>query len=127
MIGELQTRQIVALLKDGMTVEQIAESCQLDPCLVKLVVARNSQDGDRDITDDDLKNLRRHAVELAMGADDQSVQARMTQWLIERDRPRKQEQAINPIMAINQAIITSMEQYKELSKSFSAPEKTVDV
>lgn len=119
MIGELQTRQILALIKDGCTPEQVAESMNVDPALIKLIVARNSQDGDRDITDEDLRTLRRHAFDLATSAEDESIQAKMTQWLIERDKPKSKEVTINPILAINQAILASRQSFNELLKEYS--------
>lgn len=117
----------MALVKDGMAVEDIANSINVDPALVKLVVARNSQDGDRDITDEDLKTLRRHAVDLALSAEDEAVQARMTQWLIERDKPKQKDVSINPILAINQAIIASTQQFHELTKAYSAESAPVPI
>ena len=121
MIGELQSRQIVALAEDGMSAEEIATATETDLSLVKLVIARSTQDGDRDITDEDLKKLRRHAVELAFRAEDESVQARMTQWLIERDKPVKKEVQISPILAINQAIIDARGAFGDLMKEYVKP------
>jgi hypothetical protein len=117
ILGELQTRQIAALHADGMTIEQISSSLDLAPELVKLAVARNSNDGDRDITEEDLRRLRSHAVALALGADNEGVQARMTQWLIERDKP-KVSANVSPVLMINQALVAMQQNYGDLLKSY---------
>jgi hypothetical protein len=119
MIGELQTRQILALVKDGMPIEQIAHSLDIDPALIKLAVARNSQDGDRDITDEDLARLRAHAVSLALNADNEAVQAKMTMYLIDRDKPKNSNVTINPILMVNQAIKEAHASFHDLVKEYT--------
>ena len=123
MIGELQTRQIMALVNDGLSAGEIAKATDTDEALVKLVIARCTQDGDRDISDEDLMKLRKHAIDLAFNANEESVQMKMTQWLIERDKPRKVETPISPIIAINQAIITARGAFTDLCKEYTLPEK----
>lgn len=124
MIGEMQIRQICALVKDGMTPEQIASSLDIDVALVKLAVARNGQDGDRDIDDETLKTLRSHAVALALHAEDEAVQARMTQYLIDRDKPRQVQATLNPITLINQALVMANGKFDELVQRYQ--EKKVE-
>ncbi len=68
--------------------------------------------------------LRRHAVELAFQANDEGVQMKMTQWLIERDKPRKTEVTISPILAINQAIITARGTFADLAREYTVNENT---
>ena len=119
MLGELQTRQIVSLLADGMAPDQIASSLELDVALVKLVAARHNQGEDRDITDQDLAALRAHAVSLALGAENEAVQAKMTMFLIERDKPKKQNTVINPVVLVNQAIRQANGIFNELSQAYS--------
>lgn len=114
MVSELLSRQIVALSRDGASAEEIATSAGISIELVKLVLARHNQIGDADITEEDLANLRAHALGLALNADDLSIQAKMTQWLIERARPTKSEQTVSPIMLVNQALIAMNGEYKAM-------------
>lgn len=126
---DLTARQICSLGEQGCTVEQISKELDVESALVKLILSRNNVSGasDRDITDEDLKLLRRKAVDLALGAEDESVQARMTMFLIERDRPAVRAPT-SPLVAINQAIISANENFSRLLKEYETPpqEKLVD-
>lgn len=124
MVDELTSRQIIRLSEQGAPAEEIASTLSLELPFVKLVLSSNSQgsDVDRDINDDQLKRLRDHAFHLAVGADDEAVQARMTQFLIERDKPRERA-PMNPIIAINQALIQANDSFKQMTEKFSKPEE----
>lgn len=119
MLDELNTRQIVALSKDGMSSGEIASSLGIEEAAVKLVMNRNEVGSavDRDIDDDQLAALRRHAVGLALGAEDEGVQARMTMFLIERDKP-KERSVSSPIVQINQALISANETFKKMVETY---------
>ncbi len=128
MIDELQTRQITALLKDGASAEEIAKELSLEVALVKLVAERNNVGtaADRDINDDELAILRRHAFNLAMGAADDATQARLTMFLLERDKPSKKATEGGSISVINNAIIAANGAFERLVKEMSTP-KPIDV
>jgi len=124
MVGELETKQIASLLAQGATCEQIAGELGFELAFVKLIAARQgSETPDRDITDDDLAILRRHAFQLALGADDDATQARMTMFLLERDKPSKNAPASNPIALINNAIINANGAFEKLVASMNGSPK----
>ena len=120
MLGELTSRQIVALGRDGLAVPDIAEQLGVEVSLVKLVLEGNSVPGDRDITDDDLSALRRHAVDLALRAENEAIQARMTMYLIDRDKPRAAPAQASPITLINNALIAANQSLKALTDEYAA-------
>lgn len=123
MIGEMTTRQIVALANDGAGVDEIATTLNIEVPLVKLALEGNNVDKssapDRDITDDDLKLLRRHAMNLALSAENEAVQARMTMYLIDRDKPKVAEQTASPITLINNALITANKSMEALKAEYA--------
>jgi hypothetical protein len=121
MIDELTTRQIAALLRDGCTVDEIASQLGVEEALVKLVGARVGTIEDRDIDDNELRVLRKHAYNLAVGASDDATQARMTMFLLERDRPSKKVMESSPIAVINNAIIAANGAFEKLCQEMSTP------
>lgn len=120
MIGELSARQIVALSQQGLSAAEISEVLKTDEASVRLVLNRNEVGvpEDRDIDDAQLKTLRKNAYDLALGAEDDNTRARMTMFLIERDRPVKKKEdlggARGNITLINQAILQSNAKVNEL-------------
>jgi hypothetical protein len=118
MLGELEQLSIRTLLAQGAKVEDIASEMGIEVALVKLVGAREELVEDRDITDQELQYLRKHAYNLATGADSHEVQARMTQFLLERDRPSKKEASVNIIAQINQNLAQGTSRFEELAKVY---------
>lgn len=116
MLGESSIRQILALAGEGLNSESISRELQIEEALVKLTLSANSSGTapDRDINDAQLELLRQRAYNLAMGSEDDSVSARMTMFLIERDKPRQEKQSLN-INVINQAIIQAKGKMAELT------------
>lgn len=119
MIGENTTRQIAALAEQGCTSAAIAESLGVEEAYVKLVMQRNEVGNDRDIDDTQLASLRKHAFNLAVAAENEGIQARMTMFLIERDKP-KEKKDVSPIMLINQAIVAARTDFDKLKESFQS-------
>jgi len=121
MIGDLTQRQVLALAEQGASSTEIAETLEIEEAAVKLVLNANSAGSaqDRDINDEQLAILRQKAFQLAVGAEDESVSARMTMFLIERDKPRLKEQTISPFMQINNAIINGSARFDELARQYS--------
>jgi len=117
MVNELINRQIVACREQGAAPEDIAAELGINVATVNLVLSAHGL-GDRDITDEQLVLLRQNAFELAMQKSDLSVSSRMTQYLIDRDKPR-QEQHQTPLIVINNAIQSANEKLAELSKEYS--------
>src|SRR6185369_6776275 len=92
MLGELTTRQIVSFAEQGASIREIADTLQIEEAAVKLVLNANetvTADTDQDVNEAELKLLRRHAFELATNSEDESLQGKMTRWLIERARPAR--------------------------------------
>lgn len=118
MLGELEQRQIAALIREGVPDDEIARQMDIEPALVKLVASKNG--ADRDIDDDQLAILRKHAFNLALGASDDSTQARMTMFLLERDRPSKKSSEASPIALINNAIIAANDAFEKLTANINA-------
>ncbi len=118
MVGELTSRQILALAKDGLDSGAIAKSLDIEEALVRLVLARHVPGADRDIDDEQLASLRRKAYTLAMSAEDETVSARMVMFLIERDKPSKAGQG-SSIMAINNAIVMANENFNKMIDEYS--------
>lgn len=122
MIGEMTSRQIVALANEGLDCGSIARELNVEVSLVKLVLSANlPQDSspERDLDDNDLVELRHNAKRLALCAEDESVQARMTMFLIERDKPRKIADSGPNIGNINIAIMQSREKFMELTEKYA--------
>ena len=119
MLSDLTARQIISLADQGASSEEIAKSLELEPALVKLVMSRHEvgSASDRDIDDEQLSVLRKHAFNLAPAAGDEGIQARMTMFLLERDRPSGPKQ-VSSITAINQALILANGAFEKLSKDF---------
>lgn len=117
MIDELQSRQILSLAAQGAPAAEIATSLNIEEALVKLVLARHNPSAERDIDDDQLAALRRHAYNLAIGSTDEAVQARLTMFLIERDKP-KSDQRGSSITAINNALILANDSFKKLVEDY---------
>ena len=120
--GELSNEQILSCAREGLSADEISAELKIPVERVKLVLVRHSAGGeqDRDINDDDLARLRAHAVHLAMGAEDESVQAKMTMYLIDRDKPRAPAEKPSNILAINQAVVLAQDKFQELIKEYSA-------
>ena len=123
-MNELESRQVAALAGQGFGVGDIASQLGLDELDVKLCLRAEGEgrDEDRDITDEDLKKLRKNALSLALGANDESVQAKMTMFLIERDRPSKVAvgTGVNP-MQINIMIQEANKRMAETIQAYTTP------
>lgn len=117
MVHELTNRQILAASSQGISPELIAKELDLDLATVNLVLAAHNQ-GDRDINDNQLAILRQNAFDLACQREDISVAARMTTFLIERDKPRSQVSA-SPMIVINNAIAAASQRFDELAKGYT--------
>lgn len=120
MIGENESRQVLALSKDGASAEEIARSLDLELGMVKLVLGANGagEVADRDINDEQLAQLREKAFNLAMYSQEDSVAARMTMFLIERDRPSKKLDSGVSIANINNALIAANSSFNDLLKEY---------
>lgn len=118
MINELQNKEILTLAAQGARPAEIAEALGAEEAMVNLVLSAHNQASDRDITDEQLSLLRARAFSLAMQGEDLTVSARMTQYLIDRDRPKAGAQG-SPITAINNAIILANERVAELAKEYA--------
>lgn len=122
MTGEIINRQILALSVDGVNAEGISSDLGVPIEQVKLVLnAHNAGSSvDRDINDEQLANLRRNAYNLALGSEDEAVQARMTMYLMDRDKPKALPSEHSGITAINKAIIIAKSSYDELMKEYAS-------
>lgn len=121
IVGENSSRQIVALARQGMGAEDIARELELEVGAVKLVLGANNvgSELDRDINDEQLIELRNRAFLLAMQDADIGVSARMTMFLIERDKPRKTNDGSSiSIQTINQAILAANTSFSDLAKDY---------
>lgn len=119
MIGAFQTEQICALANDGMCAADIVRELSVPEDLVRLVLSRNGagQPEDRDIDDSQLSVLRGRAMELAMQNEDLSVAGRMTQYLIDRDRPKGVGQ--DGISALTSVIVQANINFEQLKEKYS--------
>jgi hypothetical protein len=130
MLNDFSQRQILELSAQGANCEEISTTlgCELE--MVKLVLNRNQvgSAADRDIDDEQLNRLRSHAMNLALQTEDLSVSAKMTRFLIERDKPRAvQPQQATPIVQINQAILAAQDSFKKLTASyFTTPNQVIE-
>lgn len=122
MLGGLdhyQTVQIASLLAQGAEPQDISEQFEVPLELVKLVGARNGSVSDEDISEDELKLLRRHALALATSSENERVQADMTKFLIERARPAKVNQPVNIIAQINQVLTQGNQRLNDMMRTYS--------
>lgn len=130
MLNDLTTRQIVELAGQGTPAEEIASTLSVDLALVKLVLSRNDLGSaqDRDINDSQLSQLRAHAFWLATQAADIPVAAKMTRFLLERDKPRVTSGAsgASPITQVNIAIAAAQENFKKLTAAYFTPVQEVE-
>lgn len=117
MVDPLTSKQILSLFAQGSPAEEIASVLNIELPLVELTLTAH-QVGDRDITDEQLALLRGRAFSLALQNDDISVAARMTQYLIDRDKPAKPS-SISPVIAINNAIIQANQNFEKLKEEYS--------
>jgi hypothetical protein len=124
-MNDLEVRQVLALSGQGFGAKDISGQLGLEELDVKLAL-RTQDSGteeDRDITDAELKVLRKNAFVLATQAEDESVQAQMTRFLIERDKPTKvaaPAQGINP-MQINIMIQEANKRMAETIQAYTTP------
>lgn len=121
LIDDLTARQILALKSQGAGDKEIADTLGIEEPLVALTLSRYENNSDRDIDDAQLAALRQRAVTLAMQESDLTVAARMTQFLIERDKPSKRDTQVSSITQINQQILASREAFEKLAESFNKP------
>lgn len=119
----MTSRQIVALSQQGLSAADIASGLEIEEAAVRLVLNTNNTgtSEDRDINDDQLATIRRSLYNLAVGADDESVQAKVGMFLLERAKPSRQKDNSNgsPIININKAIINAQAKFDALAKKYS--------
>lgn len=130
MLNDISQRQILELSAQGAAAEEIAGTLGCELGMVKLVLARNNTGSaeDRDINDEMLARLRDHAFNLALQTEDLGVSAKMTRFLIERDKPRAAvQQNTAPLVQINAAILAAQDSFKKLTTSyFNPPAQTIE-
>jgi len=124
-VHDLVARQILALSAQGFNPPAIAGELVVDEAVVRSVLSVNGAGAkeDRDIDDAQLKRLRAHAFDLATMANDEGVQAKLTMFLLERDKPAKlptQSTGINPVQ-INIAIQQANDKMAQLLQAHSIP------
>lgn len=123
MIGELTTRQILALSNEGLDAARIAQELAVELPMVKLVLAAHDpgpRSNDRDIDDNGLNLLRQRALALALNSENEAVSARMIEFLIERDKPKKTVADSPNIGAINVAILNGRGAFNKLIDEYSS-------
>lgn len=120
MIGEMQTRQILALSNEGLGSAEIAKELMIEEGLVKLCLGAHKKgtEEDRDINDAQLRLIRQKLTDLALGAQDEAVMAKVGMYLLDRDKPRKIESGGINIEAINIAIQAAKQNFNELVKAY---------
>ena len=126
MIGEQTRRVILGALEQGGTVEEIASEMNLLESDVLLVAGSRLKPGQEedagfDITADQLATLRGHAFQLALGAEDQAIQAKLTMWLIDRRAPAKTNSGGVNFLQINQQIEEARTKTAALFATYSNP------
>jgi DNA-binding transcriptional MerR regulator len=118
MIPPLLIAQVNSLKSQGLSAEEISEALTMDLADVKLMfVDTKKQETLDDITDVEFKMLTQKAMNLALAAESEKVQADMTKFLIERKRPRASRSAQDTgvtIDQINQLIIAGQTEYLKL-------------
>ena len=119
MLNDLSVNQIVSLSRQGAAAPEIAAELGLEEELVKLALRANKIGSieDRDISDAQLTMLRKQAYSLAFN-DDPTIAMRMTQFLIERDKPRIMERSGSLVGAINNAIILANGEFEKLKELY---------
>lgn len=122
MITELANNQIIALSREGLTSSEIAKETNLPEELVKLSLRSNNSgtEADRDISDADLALLRKNALHLALNSDNDAVKAKLTMFLIERDKPRLNNAPVTNIQVINQQIERANNRFAEMEKVYGS-------
>lgn len=119
MVDDLTSRQILELAAQGTPREEISSALAVEPALVNLVLSSHGQAAaERDIDDEQLAVLRRQAYKLALQNEDLGVSAKMTRFLIERDKPKAVAQTASPLANINQAIILAQGSSKKLMEEY---------
>lgn len=119
MVDDLTSRQILELAAQGTPREEIAVALSIEPALVNLVLSSHGQAAsERDIDDEQLSILRKHALKLALQNEDLGISAKMTRFLIERDKPKAVAQSSSPLANINQAIILAQGSSKKLMEEY---------
>jgi hypothetical protein len=110
--------QIQTLIRQGLSLEEIAQGLDLPLAAVQFgQIADGESIGCGDITEAQLKDLRAHAYNLALAADSEDVQARMTMALLERARPSKRLEApASPMQQFNITIQTALTSYEEMKR-----------
>ena len=117
MICSSLINQALTLHRQGASDEEISRELDLSLDIVKGVLARNGVD--RDINDEQLSNLRQRAYNLAMFSEEDSVSARMVEFLIERDKPRQKEHPMqSSITLIQNAIISAQQRSKTVLEEY---------
>ena len=128
-MGEQTRRVVESALAQGGSVEEIANEMNLLPSDVLLVAGSrkpgaSEEDMGFDISPEQLSALRSHAFALATSADDQAVQAKMTQWLIERRAPTKLAAGGVNFLQINTQIEEARAKMAALTTAYSLPTPT---
>ena len=120
MIGEMQSRQILALSHEGLGPADISRELLIDEGLVKLCLGayKEGSEEDRDINDAQLKMIRQKLTDLALGAQDEAVAAKCGMYLLDRDKPRKIDTGGVNIQAINIAIQAARQNFNDLVKVY---------
>jgi hypothetical protein len=127
MIGQLEQGQILSLAAQGAGAEEIATELGIELALVKLVLRAQGagNESDRDINDAELALLRKRAFTLCF-SEDESVAAKMTMFLIERDKPKLTNPVNgNSITLVNNAIMLAQSEFNKLRNSYSAEPKAL--
>lgn len=119
MLNENTVSQIISLANQGADAEEISKELVVDKALVKLTLRANKvgTEDDRDINDAQLMLLRKRAFDLCF-VEDAAVSSRMTQFLIERDKPRDKGNTGVNFTAINNALIVAQEEFAKLQASY---------
>lgn len=120
LVNELTAQQILALARDGCSAEQISGALEVPLEQVKLALVSNNlgSAADRDINDEQLARLRQRAYDLAMYSQEDAVSARMTMFLIERDKPSKKIEQGNVLVNINNAIMGAQQNFNRMLEEY---------
>lgn len=118
----MEQRQILALIDQGATADEVSRTLEIPLETVKLVCASNEAGavGDRDITDEDLVLIRKRLKSIAIYGADDGVASRVGMFLLERDKPRVKEEKMTNLTLINQAIIQANQSVKELEEEYAS-------
>lgn len=128
MIGEHTRRAIISALDQGGQPAEIAEGLGVPEGDVLLIAAgrlpaggNETEDAGFDISLEQLNTLRQHAYSLATSAEDQAIQAKMTQYLIDRRAPVKAASTGLNFLQINAQIEDTRAKMAALIHSYSQP------